>query len=101
GMGGVVLEWPEGEGGRAAFRSAVARVDLVIQSTSDGMLGASDGSSVRDVVPWDALQSTAFAYDVVYNPADTPFVMAARRRGLRAESGLGMLVGQAARAIEL
>jgi len=65
------------------------------------MRGASDGTAVRDLVPFAALQRDAFLYDVVYNPAVTPFVAAARAYGLSAETGLGMLVGQAALAIEL
>jgi shikimate dehydrogenase len=85
----------------SAWHHAVTDADLVIQATSDGMHGASDGTSVRDVVPWAALRPEAFLYDVVYNPAVTPFVTAARAHGLAAESGLGMLVGQAALALEL
>lgn len=99
--GAVTLAWP-GDAASAAELGRVAHgVELVIQSTSDGMLGKSDGTSVRDAVPWDALAPGAFLYDAVYNPPVTPFVRAARERGFRAESGLGMLVGQAALAIEL
>jgi shikimate dehydrogenase len=99
--GAVPTAWPATPEGAARFRDAVAGSDLVVQSTSDGMSGASDGTAVRDLVPWDALAPGAFAYDVVYNPAVTPFVAAARAAGVRAESGLGMLVGQAALAVEL
>ncbi|HEY3498623.1 MAG TPA: shikimate dehydrogenase, partial [Polyangiaceae bacterium] len=41
------------------------------------------------------------AYDLVYNPADTAFLKAARAAGLSARGGLGMLVGQAALAFEI
>jgi shikimate dehydrogenase len=98
--GATPVAWPEGGGG-SEFRRAVAASDIVVQSTSDGMQGATDGTTVRDVVPWAAMDASAFAYDVVYNPEVTPFVAAARGAGLRAESGLGMLVGQAVLAIEL
>jgi shikimate dehydrogenase len=41
-----------------------------------------------------------FVYDLVYNPVDTALVRAARRSGLMAASGLGMLIEQAALAFE-
>jgi shikimate dehydrogenase len=40
-------------------------------------------------------------YDLVYNPAETALVRAARAGGLRAASGLGMLVEQAALAFQM
>jgi shikimate dehydrogenase len=99
--GATPVAWPSGPGGVRGFRETVAGSDIVVQSTSDGMSGATDGTAVRDLIPWDALDRDAFVYDVVYNPAVTPFVVAARAAGLSSESGLGMLVGQAALAIEL
>ena len=53
------------------------------------------------MVPWDRLPSSAFVYDVVYNPPLTPVLAAARRNGFRAEGGLGMLVRQAELAIKM
>jgi shikimate dehydrogenase len=97
-LGVRTVAWPRDGGGE--WRSAAAAAELVVQATSDGMHGASDGSQVRGLVPWDALRRDAFVYDVVYNPPVTPFVAAAREQGLRAETGLGMLVGQAVLAIE-
>jgi shikimate dehydrogenase len=98
--GATLVAWPQGTGD-TEFRRAVTGCDIVVQSTSDGMRGATDGTTVRDVVPWEAMSAGALAYDVVYNPAVTPFVAAALGAGLRAESGLGMLVGQAVLALEL
>jgi shikimate dehydrogenase len=100
-LGAAPVEWPSDPEADSALRRALVSSDLIVQSTSDGMRGATDGAAVRDIVPWDALSPATCAYDLVYNPAVTPFVEAARRRGLRAQSGLGMLVGQAARAIEI
>jgi shikimate dehydrogenase len=99
--GAVPVAWPDDGARDSEFHRAVVVSDIIVQSTSDGMQGASDGTSVRDIVPWAALDTRAFVYDVVYNPAETAFVRAARARGLRAENGLGMLVRQAALAIEL
>ena len=41
------------------------------------------------------------AGDLVYTPPDTPFLAAARARGLRCANGLGMLARQGALAFEL
>jgi shikimate dehydrogenase len=75
--------------------------DVIVQATSAGMLGADPGQAVRDRVPWNELAREAVALDLVYNPALTPFLAAARARGLAFEGGLPMLVGQALGAIEL
>jgi shikimate dehydrogenase len=99
--GATPLAWPDDALHAAALRRAFAESDLVVQSTSDGMSGASDGTAVRDLVPFAELDRAAFLYDVVYNPSVTPFVAAARAHRLSAASGVGMLVGQAALAIEL
>ena len=90
-----ITEW--GEPARLAGRDA----DLVIQATSAGMLGADPGGDVADHVPWDSLPRSAIAFDVVYRPRDTPFLMTARRAGLVTEGGLGMLVEQAALAAQM
>ncbi len=99
--GAEAVAWPEEPRADSDFWRAVKTSDVIVQSTTDGMSGATDGTSVRDLIPWSELGSGTFAYDVVYNPALTPFIAAARSAGLRAESGLGMLVGQAALAVEL
>lgn len=73
----------------------------VIQATSAGMKGADPGTAAADAVAWAALPDDAVAIDVVYAPRDTPFLDAARARGLRADDGLGMLARQGALAFEL
>ena len=73
----------------------------VVQATSAGMQGADPGEPVAAAVAWEALPDDAVAIDLVYAPPETPFLRAARRRGLRAENGLGMLARQGARAFEL
>jgi len=53
--------------------------------------------------PWPEcapFPSDAVVYDLVYNPAQTAFVAAARAAGLTASTGLGMLVAQAALSFE-
>jgi shikimate dehydrogenase len=73
-------------------------LDLVLNATSVG-LKASDG------LPFEPaqfrLQQAASAYDMIYRPAETPFLAEARRQGCRTANGLGMLLYQGARALEL
>jgi len=78
-----------------------AQTLAVVQATSAGMTGADPGDAVADVVAWEALPPDAVALDVVYAPPDTPFLHAARARGLRCANGLGMLARQGALAFEL
>jgi shikimate dehydrogenase len=73
----------------------------VVQATSAGMEGADPGDAAAGAVAWDALPHDAVALDVVYAPPDTPFLRAARARGLRAANGLGMLARQGALAFEI
>lgn len=73
-------------------------ISLIVNATSVGMLPKTDSS------PWPEaarLPEKAVVYDLVYSPSETCFVRAARQAGLQAESGLGMLVEQAACAFEI
>jgi len=101
-QGVSLLAWPEGDARAATrLREVLARVDLIVQCTSAGMHGADDGEKLASLVPWEHVPQSALAYDLIYNPAVTPFLARARALGLRAENGLGMLVAQAALAIKL
>ena len=74
-----------------------SRVHLVVNATPVGMWPHVEGN------PWPgdvALPPQAVVYDLVYNPPETALVRAARSAGLAARSGLGMLVEQAALALE-
>jgi shikimate dehydrogenase len=73
---------------------------VIVQATSAGMKGTSGGEELAARLPWARL-SPLVAYDLVYNPPTTPFLRAAAEHGHWARGGLGMLVGQAARAIEI
>jgi shikimate dehydrogenase len=87
-----------------AFRASEASEKetlAVVQATSAGMKGADAGEVVADAVAWAALPASAVAIDVVYAPRSTPFLRAARARGLRCDDGLGMLARQGALAFEL
>lgn len=97
-LGAKALPWGADGGALAAFAQGS---DVVVQATSAGMHGADPGDDVARVIPWARLRGTSVAYDLVYNPADTPFLQHARDAGLVGRGGLGMLVAQAARAFEL
>jgi shikimate dehydrogenase len=71
---------------------------LIVNTTPVGMAPNVDAS------PWPAgasFPTEAAVYDLIYNPVDTLLVRQARAAGLRATTGLGMLVEQAALAFEL
>lgn len=82
----VCLAYPQGE------------IDLALNATSAGL-------NPGDSLPFDAAQfslSQARAvYDMIYRPAETPFLQAARHAGCQAANGLGMLLHQGAKAFEL
>lgn len=77
---------------------ASSDVRVVINTTPVGMHGHSAGSSP---VTAESLRGRLTAYDLVYNPIDTRFLMDARAVGCRTISGLEMLVAQAASQFEL
>lgn len=72
----------------------------VIQATSAGMKGKTGGEELASHVPWSALPRL-LAYDLIYNPPLTPFLAQAQASGHATSHGLGMLVLQAARSIEI
>lgn len=98
-LGAKLVAWPDEPGD--AFAAACREADVIVQATSAGMHGAEPGDAVRRIVPWSSLRPGALAYDVVYNPPETEFLRAAREAGIAHAHGLGMLVAQAALAVEL
>lgn len=75
-----------------------AGVDLVLNATSMGL-------KPEDPWPFDAtqfsLENARAAYDMIYRPAETRFLAAARAAGCRTANGIGMLLYQGARALEI
>ena len=72
-------------------------IQLVVNTTSAGMWPNIDET------PWPSgakLPQDALVYDLVYNPSVTVFVRTARKSGLCASNGLGMLIEQAALSFE-
>ena len=80
--------------GDAVFLAALRSADVAVNATTVGMVEAGMALDVA------ALPATATVFDLVYVPAETPLVAAARARGLRAANGSEMLIAQAAIAFE-
>ncbi len=76
------------------------------QSTMDLVLNATSlGLKATDASPLDAsqfpLKQTQAVYDMIYKPAETPLLVAAKAAGCRTANGIGMLVWQGARAFTI
>ena len=83
-VGASTIAWPP----TGAF-------DLIVNATPVGTHPRSADSPVT----LDDLEAS-LVYDLVYNPADTALLRAARKRGFDTIGGLDMLVGQARRQFE-
>jgi shikimate dehydrogenase len=89
----------DGPRGTTAAAASLAEVDpggfaLVVNATPLGMRGE------PGPVPAERLNPGQLVVDTVYHPMETPFLAAARGRGITVVNGLGMLVHQAALAFE-
>lgn len=78
--------------GRDAFRAA----DVVVQCTSAGMKPGETSP-----VPAEAFHDGQALLDTIYVTDETPAMRAARAAGARAVNGIGMLLHQGARALEI
>jgi len=85
-------------GVRVTIGYPAGQVDLVINATSLGLKPADD-------LPFDKAQfsvSQARAvYDMIYRPVETPLLKTAKAAACRTANGLGMLLYQGARALEI
>lgn len=75
--------------------SALDGEDLLINTTSLGMVGQPSLS-----IDLDGLKPDALVSDIIYTPLETDLLGQAKQRGLRTSSGLGMLLHQAAPGFE-
>jgi shikimate dehydrogenase len=77
---------------------APGKVDLLLNATSLGL-------KAGDPLPFDAARfsprNAAAVYDMVYRPAETPLLRTAREAGCRTANGIGMLLYQGAKALEI
>ncbi len=99
-LGAELVAWPGT--GDEVWERAASESGLFVQATSAGMQGAAPGDAIAALVPWrERGRGSVVAYDLVYRPAETPFLAEARAAGHVTRGGLGMLVRQAAFAIEI
>jgi len=74
------------------------QVDLVINATSLGL-------KPEDALPVDekhfSLRRARAVYDLIYRPAETSLMKAAKAAGCRTANGVGMLLHQGAKALEI
>jgi shikimate dehydrogenase len=75
-----------------------SEVDLLLNATSLG-LKPGDTSPLEEK-EFSPKQAKA-AYDMIYKPAETPLLSAAKAAGCRTANGIGMLVHQGAKAFEI
>jgi len=76
------------------FLEALRQADLAVNATTVGMIDPGM------TIPVELLPGHATVFDLVYVPAETTLLAAARARGLRAANGSEMLIAQAAAAFE-
>jgi shikimate dehydrogenase len=74
---------------------AVPVSDVYVNATPVGMVGQPQHS----LLPGDA-PAAAAAFDLIYTPEQTPFLIDARARGLRTVTGTAMFLAQAAATFE-
>jgi shikimate dehydrogenase len=82
----------------AGLQRASRDCGLIVNATPLGTAPDAGSTPWPEDVP---LPDGAFVYDLVYNPRETRLTRFARTCGLRAATGLGMLVEQGALAFEL
>jgi shikimate dehydrogenase len=75
-----------------------AQVDLVLNATSVG-LKSNDALPID--LKWLTTHRPRFVYDMIYRPAETALLREAKQLGCRTANGLGMLLYQGAKALEL
>lgn len=80
----------------ARVAQMMEQTDIVINCSSAGM-----GEIEPLRLPLDLLDENCVVYDLVYKPAVTPLVRDSKALGLKAESGLGMLLYQGVDAFEI
>ena len=75
-----------------------APVDLALNATS---LGLQSGDDLPFGEQQFSLKLAGAVYDMIYRPAETRFLALAKKAGCRTANGLGMLLYQGAKALEI
>jgi shikimate dehydrogenase len=83
----------------AHLKHALQRSDLVVNATSVG-LKPNEKLFSASLIPKRSQKNILFV-DLIYRPAETPFLKAAKEKGQKTLNGIGMLLYQGARAFEI
>jgi len=83
---------------KISYPDKTGRADLLVNATPLGL-------KPSDPLPLDqerwAVANARFVYDLIYQPAETSLLKAAKAAGCRAANGIGMLLYQGAKALEI
>jgi shikimate dehydrogenase len=100
-----------GPAGRVGVVADVADAELVVNATPVGMVaGVASVQAIeaphrtagpRSPLDVDLLRAGQLVVDLIYEPAQTALLAAARERGAAAVNGIGMLIHQAAHAFRI
>jgi shikimate dehydrogenase len=83
---------------RIGYPDKTERADLLVNATPLGL--KPDDPLPLDQNRW-AVGNAGFVYDLVYQPAETALLKAAKAAGCRTGNGIGMLLYQGAKALEI
>jgi shikimate dehydrogenase len=80
----------------------ISECRVMVNATPIGTRGGNSNDQ-KSIIPLDRklLHPDHIVYDMVYNPLDTPLLLAAQRAGATTISGIEMLIGQAEHAFTL
>ena len=95
----IVNRSPERAEALAADLGPSVRV-MTAEAAFDGAALVINALSVAPSIDFDRIASGTVVMDMTYKPLATPFLTAARKRGLPTVDGLAMLIGQAAPSFE-
>ena len=76
----------------------LSQANLLINATAIGMGSKKDQLPIADV---KLLHSQLAVFDLIYSPSETRLIQEAKKMGIKAYNGLGMLIHQGAIAFEL
>lgn len=95
----IVNRSPERAKALAAHLGPSVRV-MTAEAAFDGAALVINALSVAPSIDFDRISPGTVVMDMTYKPLATPFLTAARERGLATVDGLAMLIGQAAPSFE-
>ncbi|HET8943501.1 MAG TPA: shikimate dehydrogenase [Dehalococcoidia bacterium] len=90
-----------------SWAEAMRRADLLVNCTPAGQAAAGDAADAgrpvweESPVPFDEIRPGILVYDLVYVPAETPLIKAAKTAGAAAFGGLPMLIYQGAASLKI